>query len=127
MESTASSVELAAEAVPCPFPSWSTYLPDLPYSPTSHVLGLLPAVTAFLRASAHLVTTEHLWERRSFPLHLPELLGESEAAAAVQEAWPGLAEELEEQPEQVLGVFGLARHHMVVGEGGVDQALPVVR
>ena len=127
MESTGSSVELAAEAVPCPFPSWSSYLPDLPYSPTSHVLDLLAPVTAFLRASTHLVTTEHLWESRSFPLDLPEVLGESEAATAVQEAWPGLAEELEEQPERVLGVFGLARHHMVVGEGGADQALPVVR
>ena len=117
-----------SDAVSCPFPSWSSYLPDLAYTSSSRVPDLLPHIETFLKASEHWVSKDKLFEERHFQLHLGELFGDAAHAVALRAAWPELAEEMEEKPEQVCGKFGLARHNMILKEaGGAEQNFPIVR
>ena len=89
---------------------------------------LLPHIEIFLKASEHWVSKDRLFEERHFQLHLGELFGEAAHAVALRTAWPELAEEMEEKPEQVCGKFGLARHNMILKEaGGGEQNFPIVR
>ena len=111
MESINSSVSLMADAVACPFPSWSSYLPNSSYTPSSRIPHLLPHIETFLKASEYWVSKDKLFEDRYFQLHLGEVFGDAEHAIALNTAWSELKEEMEEQPEQVCGIFGLARHN----------------
>ena len=128
MESINSSVSLMADAVACPFPSWSSYLPNSSYTPSSRIPHLLPHIETFLKASEYWVSKDKLFEDRYFQLHLGEVFGDAEHAIALNTAWSELKEEMEEQPEQVCGIFGLARHNMILKEaGGGGLNFPIVR
>ena len=114
------------DAVACPFPSWSSYLPCLSYTPSSRVPDLLPHIETFLKASDYWISKDKLFADRCFQLHLGELFGDSDHAVALQAAWPELPEEMEEKPEQVFGIFGLSRHNMILKEPGGEN-FPIVR
>jgi hypothetical protein len=100
---------------PCPYPAWHSYLPNVPYSSSSPIGTLLDPIATFLMASSHWVPKEDLFKQRFFLLDLKEIPGDSPTACALSEVWSRLLEEMEELPERLVGIFGLARHRMISG------------
>lgn len=105
-------IDTMVESSTCPFKAWTLYLPWKRYSPATEEVKHLRVATEFIaRVTAHLSIKE-LLRKKCFSLDLAHLLDDEK----LRESWPNLRVDLEESSELVFGIFGLAKHQLILNE-----------
>ena len=124
---TPSSQVVVMKPVPksCPYKAWTSYLPTLEYSDKGEIVKKLKAAEKYWKENDdNDKDMEELSRKRSVILDVTSLLEDR----ILNSNWPMFHDDLENQAELVFGIFGLAKHQLILNELNDESAkFPIIR